>query len=360
MRWCCAESVMPGGRRSGVRAGGDRCAARAAQRRRGAAHPGAGLGRRVGAIWRRSRTWRCALIGEGEATLPEGVSSAARMRSQRVGLAALVLGPKEGLALINGTQVLTALGRWPACSAPRPRSRSGGSPGRGALEAIQGLDDAVRRAHHAVARPPGPEAPPPRPCARCSAESEIVARHADCGRVQDPYSRPLRAAGAGRGRDTLAACAARAGGREPTASRTTRWSSSTDGREVISGGNFHGQPVALAPDLTAMALAGSANISERRLAPMVNPRRSRRPHAVPGAARSGLDSGFMIAQVTSASLASENKVLCHPASVDSPPHSGQPGGRPRLDGRPRPHGPIEDGAPNREVVVGIEVDRLPA
>src|SRR6185437_2938997 len=90
--------------------------------------------------------------------------------------------------------------------------------------------------------------------------------------------------------------------------------------DVISGGNFHGQPLALALDLAAMAVAELANISERRVEQLVNPALSTglTPFLAP---HSGLHSGFMIAQVASASLVSENKVLCHPASVDSIPSS---------------------------------------
>jgi histidine ammonia-lyase len=93
-----------------------------------------------------------------------------------------------------------------------------------------------------------------------------------------------------------------------------------DGADILSGGNFHGQPVALALDLAAMAVAELANISERRVEQLVNPALSTglTPFL---AASSGLHSGFMIAQVASASLVSENKVLCHPASVDSIPSS---------------------------------------
>jgi histidine ammonia-lyase len=89
--------------------------------------------------------------------------------------------------------------------------------------------------------------------------------------------------------------------------------------EIVSGGNFHGQPVALALDVLAIAASHLASISERRVEQLVNPSLSGLPPFL--APRTGLDSGFMIAQVTSAALASENKVLCHPASVDSIPSS---------------------------------------
>ena len=106
-----------------------------------------------------------------------------------------------------------------------------------------------------------------------------------------------------------------------------------DTGEMISGGNFHGQPVALALDAAAMAVAELANISERRVEQLVNPHLSSGlpPFLAPD---SGLNSGFMIAQVTAAALVSENKILAHPASVDSIPSSAGPRGS-RVDGRDR-------------------------
>jgi histidine ammonia-lyase len=157
------------------------------------------------------------------------------------------------------------------------------------------------------------------------ADSAIMESHAHCGKVQDPYSLRCIPQVHGATRDALAFAAAvveremgsvtdnptvfLGGGDEGTA-----------GADIISGGNFHGQPVALALDLAAMAVAELANISERRVEQLVNPALSTglTPFLAPN---SGLCSGFMIAQVASASLVSENKVLAHPASVDSIPSS---------------------------------------
>jgi histidine ammonia-lyase len=146
--------------------------------------------------------------------------------------------------------------------------------------------------------------------------SEIAESHKDCGKVQDPYSLRCMPQVHGASRDVLAFA------------RTVlerEAASSTDnplvvGDEMISGGNFHGQPVALALDAAAMAVAELANISERRVEQLVNPHLSSGlpPFLAPD---SGLNSGFMIAQVAAAALVSENKVLAHPASVDSIPSS---------------------------------------
>jgi histidine ammonia-lyase len=156
--------------------------------------------------------------------------------------------------------------------------------------------------------------------------SAIMESHRDCGKVQDAYSLRCMPQVHGATRDAL------------------RWAMEVMGRELnsvtdnplvfppdpahaahsepdlVSGGNFHGQPLALALDLSAIALAELANISERRVEQLVNPALS--SGLTPFLAqRTGLDSGFMIAQVASASLVSENKILCHPASVDSIPSS---------------------------------------
>jgi histidine ammonia-lyase len=144
--------------------------------------------------------------------------------------------------------------------------------------------------------------------------------HADCERVQDPYSLRCMPQVHGATRDaltwaaTVLACEVNSVTDNPTIFLD-------DGPgELISGGNFHGQPVALALDFAAIAVAELANISERRVEQLVNPALSSglTPFL---ASDSGLCSGFMIAQVASASLVSENKVLCHPASVDSIPSS---------------------------------------
>src|SRR5207253_2038675 len=146
--------------------------------------------------------------------------------------------------------------------------------------------------------------------------------HANCGKVQDPYSLRCMPQVHGATRDALAWCSAVLEREVNSVTDNPTVFLGVDERdaELISGGNFHGQPVALALDLAAIAAAELANISERRVEQLVNPALS--SGLTPFLARdSGLHSGFMIAQVASASLVSENKVLCHPASVDSIPSS---------------------------------------
>jgi histidine ammonia-lyase len=152
-------------------------------------------------------------------------------------------------------------------------------------------------------------------------DSEIAESHKHCGKVQDAYSLRCMPAVHGASRDALAW--ARLVHEREINSVTDNPSVfvTDDGKaDILSGGNFHGQPLALALDLCAMAVAELANISERRVEQLVNPSLSTGLTAFL-AAGSGLHSGFMIAQVASASLVSENKVLCHPASVDSIPSS---------------------------------------
>src|SRR5262249_30970062 len=153
------------------------------------------------------------------------------------------------------------------------------------------------------------------------AESEIMESHKHCGKVQDAYSLRCMPQVHGATRDALAWVRAVLEREVNSVTDNPSVFLGADGAaDVISGGNFHGQPLAFALDLAAMALAELANISERRVEQLVNPALS--SGLTPFLAlRTGLDSGFMIAQVASASLVSENKILCHPASVDSIPSS---------------------------------------
>jgi histidine ammonia-lyase len=153
------------------------------------------------------------------------------------------------------------------------------------------------------------------------AGSEIAESHKDCGKVQDPYSLRCMPQVHGASRDMLAFT--RTVLEREIGSSTDNplvFVDGPDGDEMISGGNFHGQPVAIALDAAAIAVAELANISERRIEQLVNPHLSSGlpPFLAPD---SGLNSDFMIAQVSAAALVSENKVLAHPASVDSIPSS---------------------------------------
>ncbi len=265
----------------------------------------------------------CVLIGEGAATTAEGqvLSGAQAMRS--IGIEPFVLGPKEGLALLNGTQVSTGLalaGLFGAENVFAAALMSGAL----SLEAIQGSIKPFDARIHAARGQPGQMAVAG--AVRALLEgSEIVPSHADCGRVQDPYSVRCIPQVMGACLDNLTHAArvlvieANAASDNPLV-----FIDAHDGRdaataEVISGGNFHAEPVAFAADILALAIAEIGAIAERRIALLLDTGLS---GLAPFLVRDGgLNSGFMIAQVTAAALASENKSLAHPASVDSLPTS---------------------------------------
>jgi histidine ammonia-lyase len=259
-----------------------------------------------------------AMIGEGE-VLSHGRPTPARVALEAVGLKPVVLEAKEGLSLINGTQYMAALGALAVNDALRLCALADVA-GAMSLEAIRGsmrpFDERVigLRPH------PGALA-----CAKNLREllrdSPLMQSHIDCSKVQDAYSFRCMPQVHGASRDALSWAASML--EREVNSVTDNPLVFVDGRggaDVISGGNFHGQPLALALDAAAMAAAELGNISERRVEQLVNPALS--DGLTPFlAAKSGLESGLMIAQVASASLVSENKVLCHPASVDSIPSS---------------------------------------
>jgi histidine ammonia-lyase len=260
-----------------------------------------------------------AMIGEGEAQVGSGpfVPSAEAMK--QAGVTPVSLEAKEGLALINGTQYMASLGTLALLDAERLCTVADVA-GAMSLEALKGssrpFDERLQ-----AARPHPGQAAVAANLRAMLAESEIMESHKHCGKVQDAYSLRCMPQVHGASRDALSWVR---GVLEREVNSITDNPSvflRDDGTaDVISGGNFHGQPLALALDLAAMAVAELANISERRVEQLVNPALSTglTPFLAPG---SGLHSGFMIAQVASASLVSENKVLCHPASVDSIPSS---------------------------------------
>jgi histidine ammonia-lyase len=258
------------------------------------------------------------LMGEGEATLAGERMSGGEALS-RAGLRPLVLAAKEGLALINGTQYMAALGALAVRDALALCTLADVA-GAMSLEANKGSKRPFDERLMAVRPHPGQAA--------CAANlrvllegSEIMQSHEGCPRVQDAYSLRCMPQVHGASRDALV-WAAEVLGREinSVTDNPTIFLRDDGGADLLSGGNFHGQPLALALDLAAIAAAELANISERRVEQLVNPALSSglTPFLAP---QSGLHSGFMIAQVASASLVSENKVLCHPASVDSIPSS---------------------------------------
>lgn len=259
-----------------------------------------------------------ALIGEGEARVG-GELLPSHEALARVGLAPLELEAKEGLALINGTQYMTALGALALVDGAALATLAD-VIGAVSVEALKGSSKPFDERLMRVRPHPGQLA-----CASnlraLLADSQVMESHADCGKVQDPYSLRCMPQVHGATRDALA-WASEVISRElnsVTDNPTVLFDAAGE-LDLVSGGNFHGQPLALALDLAAMAIAELANISERRVEQLVNPSLSSglTPFLAPD---SGLHSGFMIAQVASASLVSENKVLCHPASVDSIPSS---------------------------------------
>ncbi|GJG86313.1 histidine ammonia-lyase [Gemmatimonadetes bacterium T265] len=267
------------------------------------------------------------LIGEGEAELGGAVLPAADALA-RAGLAPAVLDAKEGLALINGTQAMTALGAL-AVADGLALATCADVAGAMSLEALQGtlaaFDPRV-----AELRPHPGAAAAAENVRRLGAGSGIHAAHADCPKVQDAYSLRCIPQVHGATRDALAHAAevlereANSVTDNPLLFPDDRGPDDRgpDGRagRVLSAGNFHGQPVALAMDYAKLAVAELANISERRTAHLLDPAVS---DGLPAflTPRQGLNSGLMIVQYTAASLVSENKVLAHPASADSIPTS---------------------------------------
>jgi histidine ammonia-lyase len=261
------------------------------------------------------------MIGEGEAQLGDDAARPMRTGAEvlrEAGITPVTLEAKEGLALINGTQYMASLGTLALLEAER-LCVAADVAGAMSLEALKGSSRPFDERLH-LARPHPGQIVVANNLRVLLAESEIAESHRGCGKVQDAYS--LRCMPQVHGASRHALGWVRQVLEREINSVTDNPSVFVDRgeTEILSGGNFHGQPLAIALDLAAIAAAELANISERRVEQLVNPALSTglTPFLAAG---SGLHSGFMIAQVTSASLVSENKVLCHPASVDSIPSS---------------------------------------
>jgi len=259
------------------------------------------------------------LIGEGEATLGGEVLEGG-LALARAGLEPLTLEAKEGLALINGTQMMLAVGALAVADAEQ-LCCAADVIGAMSLEALEGSARPFEERVHLLRPHPGQVASAANLRALL-ADSQIMDSHRDCGKVQDPYSLRCMPQVHGASRDMLG-WVKQVLEREivsVTDNPMVFPDDEGDGGDVVSGGNFHGQPLALALDAAAMAVAELGSVSERRIEQLVNPAMSSGlpPFLAP---RTGLDSGFMMAQVTAAALVSENKVLCHPASIDSIPSS---------------------------------------
>jgi len=257
-----------------------------------------------------------ALLGIGEARVNGNVMSASAAL-EHAGLKPLVLGPKEGLALLNGTQVSTALALAGLFETEKVFA-AGIVAGAMSTDALKGSDTPFDARIHALRGQPGQIAVAA--ALRALMEgSEIRESHRAPGaddKVQDPYSLRCQPQVMGAVLDLM-----RAVGRtlEIEASGVTDNPLVLDDGSVISGGNFHAEPVAFAADMLALTLCEIGNISERRTAILVDPKMSGLPAFL--VKESGLNSGFMIAQVTAAALVAENRMLSHPASVDTVPTS---------------------------------------
>ncbi|HEX5505761.1 MAG TPA: histidine ammonia-lyase [Thermomicrobiales bacterium] len=257
------------------------------------------------------------LIGEGRAVV-DGEELPGGEALRRRDLAPLTLAAKEGLALINGTQEMTALGAL-ALHDAEILAETAEVAAATSVEALRGTDAPFDAAIQAVRPHPGQA----RVAARLRAllgGSEILPSHKDPAsdpRVQDPYSLRCTPQVLGASWDALGYV--RGVLEIEINSATDNPLCFPESGRVLSGGNFHGQPVAIALDLLKIAVAEIADISERRTYLLLDPARSGLPAFL--AANPGLDSGFMAAQYSAAALVSENKVLAHPASVDSVPTS---------------------------------------
>jgi histidine ammonia-lyase len=254
------------------------------------------------------------LIGEGRILL-KGEPLLAAEALERLGLEPLALGPKEGLALINGTQASTAIALDVLFTAQR---LFGSALIAGALstDALKGTDAAFDPRIHEARGQPGQIAVAAM-LKQLLEGSEIRRSHEACERVQDPYSFRCQPQVMGACLDLLRG-AARTLEIEANAVTDNPLLFPESG-ECLSGGNFHAQPVAFAADIMAMALCEIGSISERRVAVLIDPKMSGLPpFLIPD---SGVNSGFMIAQVSAAALVSENKSLAFPASVDTIPTS---------------------------------------
>ena len=254
------------------------------------------------------------LIGEGEAFY-RGERMPSARALQLAGLAPIELGAKEGLALVNGTEVMTGIAALCLLRAERLLA-SADIIGAMSLEAFLGTDRVFDRRINALRPHPGQARVADNLRALLDG-SQIMESHRECGRVQDPYSYRCIPVVHGAVRD--AARHARGVIETEAISVTDNPLVFPDDGEFLTGGNFHGQPIALACDLLKISLAELAGISERRLYLLLNAEERGLPLFLTG--RSGLQSGLMIVQYTSAAMVSENKGLAWPNSVDSIPTS---------------------------------------
>ena len=254
------------------------------------------------------------LIGQGEAFYKDQrISGMEALR--KCGMKPIQLEAGEGLALVNGTQVMTGIGGLAVYDSLKLAKMSDIAAAM-SLEVLMGSRTEFDPRIHRVRPHPG-QASAADNMGRITQNSEIISSHKDCSRVQDAYTLRCSPQVHGASKDAI---------NYALNVLETEMNSSTnnplffpESEEFLLGGNFHGQPVALAMDFLCMAVSELANISERRIERLVNPKLSGLPAFL--VSDGGLNSGFMIAQYTAAALVSENKVLSHPACVDSIPTS---------------------------------------
>ncbi len=267
-----------------------------------------------------------ALIGEGECFDEKGARIPSAGALKQAQIKPVILEAKEAVSLINGTQAMLAVGTLMQLAA-ETLVDSADVIGAMSCDALKGTnvayDERIQQA-----RPHPGQIKTAANLRRMLEASEIRESHRDCGRVQDAYSLRCIPQVHGAVRDTLSHCRAvferevNSAVDNPLVFVKNPKAADAEGEgDVLSGGNFHGEPIAFALDFLAIALSALAGISERRLERLVNPALSEGlpPFLAPGA---GLNSGFMMPQVTAAALVSENKVFAHPASVDSITTSG--------------------------------------
>lgn len=287
-----------------------------------------------------------ALIGIGEVEFKSQIMPANQALSA-LGLTPLVLEPKEGLALLNGMQVANAIA-LKALFRCEQLFQTAIVAGSLSIEAAAGsyvpFDARIQIVRGQAGQIAVAEA-----YRQLLTESEIHQSHVNCQRVQDPYSLRCQP-------QVMGACwdqmqyAAMILSREANAVSDNPLVFSED-QEILSGGNFHGEPIAFAADALALAIAEIAAIAERRIAVLLDPQFSGLPPFL--IKESGLNSGLMISQVTAAALVSENKSLAHPASVDSIPTSANQEDHVSMAtyAARRLHAMLD----NAEIVIGIEL-----
>ncbi|UCF82818.1 MAG: histidine ammonia-lyase [Desulfobacteraceae bacterium] len=254
------------------------------------------------------------LIGQGEAFY-KGQRISGMEALRRCDMEPIQLEAGEGLALVNGTQVMTAIGGLAVFDSLR-LSKMSDIAAAISLEVLMGSRTEFDPRIHQVRPHPGQAAAADN-MNRITQNSEIISSHKDCSRVQDAYTLRCSPQVHGASKDAI---------NYAVKVVETEMNSSTnnplffpESEEFLLGGNFHGEPLALAMDFLGMAVSELANISERRVERLVNPKLSGLPAFL--VSDGGLNSGFMIAQYTAAALVSENKILSHPACVDSIPTS---------------------------------------